>query len=91
VHAARLQFDIKHSYVGDLTIKLVSPSGTAKEIYRGSGSGDDVHFDEDVTAAAGGQAGKGIWKLLVIDDAAQDSGTLQAFQLTLTAAKFQCD
>lgn len=91
VHAARLKFDITHSYVGDLTVKLVSPSGTAKEVFRGSGSGDDVHFDADVTAAVGGQAGKGAWKLQVIDDAAQDTGTLQAFELTLTAAKFQCE
>lgn len=90
VHTARLKLDVTHPYAGDLTVSLVAPDGTVKEILRGSGSDDDIHIDEDVTEKLKGLKGAGTWKLQVTDGAAQDQGTLDAVELTLTPAYFEC-
>jgi subtilisin-like proprotein convertase family protein len=90
VQAAHLKLDLRHTYVGDLVITLMAPDGTTKEIYRGSGSGDDVHLDQDVTALLAGLKGKGTWTLKVSDNAAADTGNLDVFELTLTPARFEC-
>lgn len=90
VQAARVKFDITHTYAGDITVALVGPDGTNKEIFKGSGSGDDVHFDGDVSEKLAGMKGTGTWKLVVKDSAAQDVGTLDTAKLSLTPAYFEC-
>ncbi len=91
VNTAHLKFDITHTYVGDLTVKLISPDGTSKDIWAGSGATADEHYDADVTEALKGLKGKGTWKLTVTDGAGQDEGTLDTATLTLTPAKFICE
>lgn len=90
VYAARLSFDINHSYVGDLSVKLTSPSGHSTSIWKGSGSGHDAHYNQDVTELLKGETGQGEWTLKVTDDAADDQGSLTAMTLTLTPANFLC-
>lgn len=90
VLAARLKFDITHTYAGDITVSLTGPDGTTKEIFKGSGSTDDVHFDADVSEKLAGLKGTGTWKLFVKDSAAQDVGTLDSAKLVLTPAYFEC-
>ena len=90
VLSARLKFDITHTYVGDLSISLTSPDGTVKEIFKGSGSGDNINFNADISDKLKGLIGTGVWKLTVQDTAAQDVGTLDTATLTLTPAYFEC-
>ena len=90
VYSAHLKFDVRHSYVGDLTARLIGPDGTSKDVWKGSGAGHDEHFDADVTTALKGIKGLGQWKFTISDDAAQDEGNLDAVELTLTPAHFVC-
>ncbi len=90
VLSARLKFDITHPYVGDLSIALISPDGTVKEIFKGSGANDNINFNEDISDKLNGLKGTGVWKIKVQDSAAQDVGTLDTATLTLTPAYFEC-
>jgi subtilisin-like proprotein convertase family protein len=91
VLSGRLKFDIKHSYIGDVTVTLISPAGERIEVFQGDGAEDDSHFDKDISELVLGKAGKGTWTLEVIDDASSDVGTLESFSLTLTPHKFLCE
>lgn len=90
IQSLRVKFQIKHSYIGDLAVRLISPSGTSKELFKGGGSGEVVNFDEDVTELFKGQKGAGTWKLRIADEASQDEGTLETFQILATPALFEC-
>ena len=90
VQAAHLKFDITHTYVGDLTVKFITPSGETKQVWKGSGATHDEHFDADVSDLLKGVVGKGDWKFTVTDSASQDEGTLDTFALSLTPAVFEC-
>lgn len=90
VYGARLVFDITHSYAGDLTVSIVSPDGTAKDVWKGSGATDNAHFDQDVTALVKGLKGAGAWQVRVTDSATQDEGTLDSVSFTATPAHFTC-
>jgi subtilisin-like proprotein convertase family protein len=87
---AQLKFNITHPYVGDIVVSLTGPDGTVKEIYKGSGSGDNVTFNEDISDKLKGMKGTGVWKINIQDTAAQDIGTLDSTTLTLTPAYFEC-
>ncbi|MBI2601643.1 MAG: proprotein convertase P-domain-containing protein [Deltaproteobacteria bacterium] len=91
VYNAALKFDIRHSYVGDLTVHLRGPGGESAQVFKGQGSGDDVHFDQDVTVLAKGKKAVGEWRLEVNDSASQDQGYLDSFSLKLTPARFLCN
>lgn len=91
VLGAELKFDISHTYIGDLTVHLRGPGGQAVQVFKGQGSGDDVHFSETITQLVKGQKLKGEWKLEVNDSASQDQGSLDTFSLKLTPARFLCD
>jgi subtilisin-like proprotein convertase family protein len=91
VQAARLAFDITHTYAGDLTVNLIAPNGTSYQVFRGSGSDDNVAFDQDITELVRGVRGAGNWRVDVIDSAAQDVGSVTRVALNLTPGRFQCD
>ncbi len=90
IRKAHLKFSLDHSYVGDLSVSLVSPKDEKIEIYKGTGSSDQINFDEDVTNKLAGKMGGGDWRLEVFDKAARDQGSLKAFSLTLTPDLFEC-
>lgn len=75
--------EILHSWRGDLTVELTSPSGeTATLRDGGGGSADDLieTWSSDSHAALEGLTGPdgaGAWTLKVIDTAARDVGTLE--------------
>lgn len=83
---------IAHSFIGDLAVELVSPSGSAVLLHRGTGGGrDDLRATFSASNAPGlaalrGQVIEGDWTLRVRDLAARDEGTLEAWSLRLTAA-----
>ncbi len=74
--------DITHTYIGDLQVRVVAPSGRSKVIKRfGAGrSSDDIKKTFDVKAL-NGEAAKGTWRVEVRDRAAQDVGTVNSITL----------
>ncbi|WP_191292838.1 S8 family peptidase [Kitasatospora herbaricolor] len=74
--------DIKHTYRGDLVVSLVAPSGTVYllEDFTDSDSADNVI--KTYTVNASGEAANGTWKLRVRDIASQDTGRIDAWNLT---------
>ncbi|RKH06420.1 peptidase M4 [Corallococcus sp. CA053C] len=85
VDQLKLSVDIKHTYSGDLDIKLTSPSGKTAIVQSRKGGGvDDVKGTFDLSAFAGEKA-KGEWTITVDDKAKRDTGTLQSWGLNITA------
>ncbi|WP_265865835.1 S8 family serine peptidase [Streptomyces sp. SKN60] len=74
--------DIKHTYRGDLVISLVAPDGTVYllEDFSNSDSTDNVAKTYTVDASA--EPANGTWKLRVRDVASQDTGRIDAWNLT---------
>jgi subtilisin-like proprotein convertase family protein len=84
---AKLQIDIKHTYKSDLRVDLVTPAGKRVPIFEGSG-GDANDVKGAFTAKLPpGTVGAGTWRLVVSDHAALDTGSLDAWSLTLGEAK----
>jgi subtilisin-like proprotein convertase family protein len=84
--------DISHTYIGDLRVRLRSPSGAEAVLHdRTGGSGDNIArtYTAATTpplAALAGQPIAGAWKLLVSDHDALDVGKLNRWSLTLRRA-----
>ena len=92
IHDAQLAFTVRHSYVGDLIIKLVAPNGEKILLFRGQGAGSEIVFNESITdKIAHLDSAAGTWSLEIADNAFQDSGTLESFSLSLTPSLFRCD
>ncbi|MFF8288587.1 S8 family serine peptidase [Streptomyces sp. NPDC016309] len=74
--------DIRHTYRGDLVLSLVAPDGTVYplEDFADNDGTDDVAKTYTVNASA--EAANGTWKLRVRDIATQDTGTIDAWNLT---------
>jgi subtilisin-like proprotein convertase family protein len=72
--------DITHTYIGDLTVRL-RRAGREVVLHRQQGgSTDDLRQSFTVTDF-NGQDISGAWDLVVTDDAAQDTGTLNSWGL----------
>jgi subtilisin-like proprotein convertase family protein len=81
--------DISHTYIGDLRVRLRSPSGTEAVLHdRSGGSGDNIArtytaANTPTLAALAGKPVTGTWTLLVSDHEAVDVGKLNRWSLTL--------
>lgn len=73
--------DIKHTYIGDLKVDLVAPDGTVYTVHNRTGSGTD-NIVQTFTVNASSEVANGVWKLRVNDNAAQDTGRIDAWNLT---------
>jgi len=77
--------NIDHTYVGDLEVKLKSPSGkevTLRAASGGRGTGT-LNFTAN-PADFNGESSKGAWTLVVNDKAAQDTGVLKSWNLNVS-------
>ncbi|MGW0581750.1 S8 family peptidase [Streptomyces sp. NPDC002920] len=74
--------NITHTYRGDLVIGLVAPDGTVYPLKAASSSDSADNVNTTYTVDASGETANGTWKLRVQDTAAQDTGTLNSWQLT---------
>jgi carboxypeptidase D len=91
VSDVQVTVDITHTYVGDLTLTLISPSDTPVVLHgRGGGSSDDLvgTYGLDLTpveslALLDGESSTGDWRLSVSDGASGDTGTFNSWSLTL--------
>ncbi|MFJ8666510.1 S8 family serine peptidase [Streptomyces sp. NPDC093600] len=73
--------DIKHTYIGDLKVDLVAPDGTVYTVHNRSGGGTD-NIAQTFTVNASAEVANGVWKLRVNDNANQDTGRIDAWNLT---------
>jgi extracellular elastinolytic metalloproteinase len=87
VASVEVTVDITHTYVGDLVVRLISPTGTVVGLHdRAGGGADDLKKTwrsaqlSDLGALAGDPTG-GTWTLSVADRARRDVGTLNAWSL----------
>jgi len=89
LQSARVQVQISHSYIGDLHVELVSPSGQAAVLHNRAGSfNDDLRVNYDHSSAPAldlltGQEINGDWTLRVRDLEQRDVGRLESWGLTL--------
>jgi serine protease len=72
--------DIKHTYIGDLTLTLVAPSGATAQLRKNTG-GSANNIVESYTVNAAGQERSGQWKLQVNDNANQDTGYIDSWTI----------
>jgi serine protease len=84
VFASDIYVNITHTWIGDLTVMLTSPSGTTAPLHSASGGGDDNIDSTFSSSAFNGEVATGDWILSVADNAAADTGTLNNWALTIT-------
>jgi subtilisin-like proprotein convertase family protein len=92
VGTLKVSIDIKHTWIGDLRIQLVSPAGRVAVLHgQLGGDTDDLVVTYDSSAPLSplsgliGQGVRGTWTLRVADLAAQDIGKLNRWALEITA------
>ena len=84
VGTINLSLNITHSYIGDLKVLLVSPSGTRYLVHnRSGGSADNVVINDLPLGVFTGEPANGRWRLRVYDLAAADTGTVDSWSLTI--------
>lgn len=85
----KVSVDISHTFIGDLRITLVAPSGRQVVLHeRNGGSADNVKRGYDTTTTPGlsalsGESVQGDWVLWVQDLAPVDIGTLNRWELEI--------
>ncbi len=84
VFASDIYVNITHTWIGDLTVTLTSPTGTSAALHSASGGGDDDIDNTFSSSAFNGEVATGDWILSVADNAAADTGTLNNWVLTIT-------
>jgi subtilisin-like proprotein convertase family protein/C1A family cysteine protease len=74
--------DITHTYVGDLTVTLVSPDNTRVVLHNKEGGSEDDIKETYVPAGFVGKSIQGTWTLEISDTAGSDTGRLHEWSLT---------
>ncbi|GGU27642.1 hypothetical protein GCM10010178_19820 [Lentzea flava] len=75
--------NIRHTYIGDLTVALIAPDGTSYSLHNRSGGSAD-NINQTYTVNLSGEAANGTWKLRVRDLEQADVGTIDTWTLNLT-------
>ena len=89
VEDLEVSVDIVHTYIGDLVVELVAPSGQSAILHNRSGRGKDnlkMVYDFNTASALEtlvGQEINGDWLLKIRDLAAVDTGTLEKWTLKI--------
>jgi cysteine-rich repeat protein len=86
IGAVLVSANVSHTFRGDLIITLTAPNGQSADLTRNVGGSADnfIATNMDLTSKfTSGANAQGAWKLKVVDNAAQDTGTLNSFLLTI--------
>ena len=75
-----ISVDISHTYIGDLKVTLVTPTGSVILHDREGGSANDI--DKTYTINYSGGNPQGNWQLKVADYARYDTGTLNSWSIS---------
>jgi subtilisin-like proprotein convertase family protein len=87
----KVTLDLRHTYVGDLDVKLIAPDGTEVKLHARGGRnaqdlvgtyGADLRAIDDLKKLVGTEV-KGDWKLKIVDLAGQDTGMLNSWKLDI--------
>lgn len=90
---------ITHTYIGDLEVDLIAPSGTTVRLHNRTGSDTEniitTYDQQGGTIPDGpgalsdlyGESAAGVWTLRVRDNANQDTGTLNAWALKIAVSE----
>jgi subtilisin-like proprotein convertase family protein len=92
VENIKVHLDITHPFVGDLIVKLQSPSGKEVTLHnREGGSADNLAnmYEGDALTDFIGEKAMGLWTLTVEDHAYRDSGTLNNWGIDLQCEAFK--
>lgn len=87
ISAVTVDIDITHTYIGDLSIRVLTPRGTPADLHlRNGGSTKNIIKTFDLQSAPTlsrfkGESASGNWTLEVIDAASVDTGTLNKWTL----------
>ena len=73
--------DISHTYIGDLDVRLVSPSGTFAKLHENTGGGDN-DITQTYSVDFTGVESSGTWTLKAVDNARRDVGTINSWTLS---------
>lgn len=85
VFGVEVGVNITHTWRGDLIVKLTSPEGTEHTLHNRSGGSADDLIESWTLDTFNGESMQGDWTLSVSDNAALDTGTLNRWDLTITA------
>lgn len=85
VFGVNVGVDISHTWRGDLLVMLRSPAGTEYTLHNRTGGSEDDLVQSWQLDSFNGENMQGDWTLLVSDNAGIDTGTLNGWDLTLTA------
>jgi len=91
IKGIKVSVSLQHPYMGDLSIKLLSPSGTEVVLQnREGGTTNNLNtvFEGEELQVLNGEAAMGSWILTIQDHAAQDDGTLNTWGLDLTCDEY---
>ncbi len=77
--------NISHTWIGDLIVKLVSPTGTEYVLHNKEGGSADNLVKTWTLDNFNGEAINGDWKLKVSDTVSIDTGTLNSWSLNIRA------
>jgi hypothetical protein len=80
--AATIAVDISHTYIGDLIVDLIAPSGRVYNLHNRAGGSSD-NLVKTYTLNLSGEPVEGIWTLRIQDAALADTGQLNSASLTL--------
>jgi len=80
IKALKVTVTITHSYMGDLTLKLVHDGHTVELQKNAGGSTANLYKTFDVDDFNNASA-RGEWRLLAVDNASRDVGTIDKFEL----------
>ncbi len=84
VFGVNANVDISHTWIGDLTVTLTSPSGTVTTLHdREGGSADDIVKSYSLDTFNGEMA-NGTWTLFISDSFGADIGTLNSWGMTIS-------
>jgi hypothetical protein len=79
---AHVSLNISHTYIGNLVIDLIAPSGRVYNLHNRAG-GDADSLVTTVNLNLSGEPMMGLWRLRIRDAAARDSGQLNDWRLQL--------
>lgn len=82
---AAVAVNIRHTYIGDLTVALIAPDGTSYTLHNRSGGSAD-NINQTYTVDVSTESANGTWKLRVRDVAQADAGTIDTWSLDLNPA-----
>ena len=81
-----VKINVKHTFIGDLKIKLSSPSGKSTILHNHEG-GSSNHimktYSGNILETFIGDESAGNWKLQLVDSSARDKGRLESWQLIM--------